>query len=385
MKLHNYQTFFYCLLLLILSARSFAELSDNNIQDHIVTFSPGIYIGDDFQLCLGVRLSAEILLTSPECVRLISKQYNADITVDVLNRQKRPQGKVRLLGRTESKKGLLGIDAQNEGQKIHRTYPALRHRPLDILTAVEGVYLRPVDAAIQTVPSIVNHQRSDTHHYYTLNSRDPLPAGSPMVHEGKIVCVVSADGTCRAPVMDKKTLSRIKVDCRSLLPDFYFYSGCVNRTITHCSYDLGSVDGKGTCINSQSQENCQFTTSESYSTESIAFTDSITCPSCSADFFGDTEEPYPSDICKPSMCIKGCISQSRSNNNTEKTNALRLQNNTMSFKVMESCSQCLSEEQQMFNSCSQICQSGMSYPACKACFRAVQEKEKECQQICSGN
>ncbi|WP_252180406.1 hypothetical protein [Endozoicomonas sp. 4G] len=385
MKLHKYQTFFYCLLLLFLSARSFAGLTGNNIQDHIVTFSPSIYVGDDYRLCFGVRLSAEIVLTSTECARLISKRHNADVTVNVLNWQKRPQGKVRLLGIAESKKGLLGIAAQNEGQKTHLTYPALHHRPLARLTAVEGVYVRLVDAAIQTVPSIVNHQRSDTNHYYTLNSRDPLPAGAPIVHEGKIVCVVSADGTCRAPVMDAQTLSRINVDCRSYLPHFYFYSGCVNRTITHCSYDLGSVDGKGTCINSQTKENCTFTTSESYSTESIAYTDSITCPSCSADFFGDTEEPYPSDICKPAMCIEGCISQSHSKNNTEKANTLRLQNNTMSLKVMESCSQCLSEEQQMFNSCSQICQSGLSYKACEACSRAVQEQEKECQQICSGH
>ena len=384
MKLHIVKTFFCCLLLLILSARSLAELTGNNIQDHIVTFSPSLYVGDDYQLCFGVRLSAEILLTSAECARLVSKQYNADVTVDVLNRQKWPQGKVRLLGRTESEKGLLGIDAQ-EGQKTHLTYPALHRKPLAKLNAVRGFYWQPVDAAVQAVPSIINHQKSDSSHHYTLNSRDPLPAGSPIVHEGKIVCVVSADGTCRAPVMDTKTLSRAKVDCHFVLPDVYFYSGCVNRTITQCSYDLGSVHGQGTCINSQTKENCQFTSGRTYSPESVLVSDSITCPSCSADYSADTDDPNPSSTCKPSLCMKGCFSQSHLNNLAEWVNALRLQKNAENPKAMESCNQCLSEEQQMYSNCSQICQSGASYQACKACSQAVQEKESECQQICNGN
>eukprot|EP00467_Chlorarachnion_reptans_P020931 CAMPEP_0114516644 /NCGR_PEP_ID=MMETSP0109-20121206/17441_1 /TAXON_ID=29199 /ORGANISM="Chlorarachnion reptans, Strain CCCM449" /LENGTH=161 /DNA_ID=CAMNT_0001697053 /DNA_START=235 /DNA_END=720 /DNA_ORIENTATION=+ len=49
--------------------------------------------------------------------------------------------------------------------------------------------------------------------------------------------------------------------------------------------------------------------------------------------------------------------------------------------AQESCSQCLDEEQEMFETCEQVCQMG-SYSACKACSDAVDKKDAECKQLC---
>jgi len=55
--------------------------------------------------------------------------------------------------------------------------------------------------------------------------------------------------------------------------------------------------------------------------------------------------------------------------------------NTSGILAKESCSQCLDEEEEMFETCEQICQMG-SYSACKSCSDAVDRKDAYCKQLC---
>ena len=261
MKQYLFQTFFCFLLLLLSVGRCIAGPTDNSIREHIVTFSPDIYAGADFQPCLGIQINPEILLTTSECTRAITAQLNNGVTINALNSARKPIGQIRQLSKMESDKGFLGLNSYDRSFKQHRkSFPALHNRPLANLNYVKGFHLPSTEPYAQAVPLVIIHHKSDDHHRYLLQIPVTLPPGAPVEHQGKVVCLVASDGTCRAPVVNEQT-------------------------------------------------------------------------------FG---------------------------------------------KAQESCSQCMAEEQQMYNTCSQICQSGTSYQACKACSQAVQEKESECQQICGG-
>lgn len=357
--------------------------SYDSIHRNIVTFTPDIYTGVNYQPCLGVRLSSGVLLTSAECILSIKSHLNIGTAVEALNSARVLIGKIKPLSRLASEKGILGLDFSERSFKASPSYPALHNRPLASMKYAQGFHLPPA-APPQTVQLIITRYKSDRNHHYILNSREPLPPGAPIAYSGKIVCIVAADGACRAPVIDEIALSRVKEDCHDLLPNFYYYSGCVNRTITDCHYNMGSVNGKGTCINSITGESCQFTTDEIYLPESNTYEDGITCPSCSAYYSANTNYfPPPSSTCEPVMCIKGCDQDNSYSNNILNLKPVPvLQKNAE--KARESCTQCLAEEQQIYSNCLQICQRGAPYQACKACSQAVQEKEKECQQICGG-
>ena len=260
MKQHMFQPLLWFLLLLFAAARCFAEQSSNNLEEHIITFSPDIYVSSDYQPCLGVQVNAEILLTSTECTRAITAQLNNGVTIEALNSSRLPIGQIRQLSRMESDKGFLGLYSRKEGHKVGQAYPAFHSDPLASLKYAKGFHLPLTESGTQAVPVIIIHHKSDDHHRYLLKTSVSLPPGAPVGRQGKIVCLVASDGTCRAPVINKSTL----------------------------------------------------------------------------------------------------------------------------VSLQESCSQCMAEEQQMYNTCSQICQSTISYQACKACSRGVQEKENECQQICGG-
>ena len=196
-----------------------------------------------------------------------------------------------------------------------------------------------------------------------------------------MVCTAGADQTCKAPVIDKKQLERVKLDCKDFYPDLV-YSGCVNRTVTSCSSNLWETKSSGTCINSKSGESCSFSSDLQHATGTTISDESVACPSCSASFHEDlfyNDPPSISNTCKPASCIEGCSSS----HHTTKLHERKEENGQQSpGRMQESCSQCLAEEQQMFNNCQQICQAGFSYQACKSCSEAVTREEAYCKSIC---
>ena len=384
MKKRLLKFFFNCLWALLYASHSYAEPPDDFISAHLVTFFPPIQ-GDNHYPCQGIRVRPSVLFTSNACVSLISEQLNAGTPIEALDLHKAPLGKVKLLSGIDGEKGFLGLDTSKAYMNPGQRYPALHHKPLSRLSPAKAFYQSLSDGEIQKVVMVMLiYHKSDSQHHYIINVNEPLPTGAPIIHNGKVVCTVAPDGTCKAPVTDESTPDKIKQDCHDSLPGIYFYPGCVNRTITSCSEDLWELRGKGTCINSMSGETCTFSTDQQHDSETLIYGEDIACPSCSASYFEDIhykDRPVITNTCTPEMCIKGCDSDSRSSAVTELINAMV--SASSGKKAQESCDQCLAQEQQMFNNCLQICQAGFSYQACKDCSEAVTREGAYCQSICN--
>lgn len=90
--------------------------------------------------------------------------------------------------------------------------------------------------------------------------------------------------------------------CKELLTAG-FILGCENRVITGCEGGVNSgggiADGSGTCTNSMSGESCTFQTEVDGS--DATFSDSVTCPTCSA-----TTDSSAFTQCNPEGCMGGC-------------------------------------------------------------------------------
>ena len=213
MKKYLFTIFSSCLAALLCINQSHAEPANDFISEHLVTFSPPILEGNNHHPCHGIRVSSKILLTSEECVHLISKQIGSGIPVEVLSK-KTPFGKARLLTSAESKKGLLGLDAQKVFTRSEQSYPGLENRVSERLKPAKAFYQPLPEDEIQVVPLILIYHRTDSHHHYIVNASEVLPAGTPVVHDGKVACTVGPDQTCQAPVFDKKRLERVKFDCK---------------------------------------------------------------------------------------------------------------------------------------------------------------------------
>ena len=375
MKKYLFPIFSSCLAALLCINQSHAEPANDFISEHLVTFSPPILEGNNHYPCHGIRVSSKVLLTSDECARLISDQIGSGVSVKVLSKQRQPFGEVRLLTHAESKIGLLGLNTQKVLTKSEQPYPTLEHNISGRLKPAKAFYQPLSGDGIQVVPLILIYHRTDTHHHYIVNASETLPAGTPVVHDGKVVCTAGPDQTCKSPVFDKKRLERVKLDCKDIYPDLV-YSGCVNRTVTSCSSNLWETKSSGTCINSKSGETCLFSSDLQHATGTTISDESVTCPSCRASFHEDlfyNDPPSISNTCKPISCVEGCSSSAE----------FKGQNNQQNpGKVQESCNQCLAQEQQMFNNCQQICQAGFSYQACKSCSEAVDREEAYCKSIC---
>lgn len=374
---------FCCLpALLIYPGYSVARQTYGDIHKSIVSFSPTVQTTGEHHSCQGVRVSTNTIFTTGECTREVSHLIGSGTPVEVHTSTGFPLGHIRLPSPKKSMLGILGVDSHGAPVETDPHYSSLHDKPLAGIWLAQAFFVPAAGSIVQTVPVMMFYHKSDHNHHYTFNTHQPLPPGAPVAHQGKVICTVSPDGTCRAPVIKENSPDR-KQDCHERLPGIYYYPGCMNRTITSCSEDLWDLQGKGTCINSMSGEACYFSTGEEYDSETIIYNESITCPSCNASFFEDIykgDPPVIDNTCTPQMCMKGCDSDSRSEAIQDLIDAMALSKSARTEQ--ESCAQCMAQEQQMFNNCQQICEAGFSYQACKDCSEAVTRQEAYCQSIC---
>ena len=383
MKRLSLKILFGCIpALLLYSGHSAARQAYGNIHSHIVSFSPTVQTTGESYACQGVRVNPDTILTTTGCISDVSASINSGTPVKVHTGTGAFLGHIRLPSEKKSLQGFLGVDTQGSPVETAHNYPQVHGQPLTGIRLAQAAYAPVSGRTVQTIPVMIIYYKSDDNHHYTFNTHRPLPPGAPVTHQGKVVCTVAPDGTCRAPVTDESTPDKIKQDCHDSLPGIYFYPGCVNRTITSCSENLWELRGKGTCINSMSGETCEFSTDQKHG-ETLIYGEDIACPSCNANYFEGIHdgEHHSSNTCTPEMCMKGCDSDSRSDAMSELINAMV--SASSGRKAQESCDQCLAQEQQMFNNCLQICQAGFSYQACKDCSEAVTREEAYCQSICN--
>ena len=330
MKMRLLRFFLSCLWALLYPGHSYAESPDDFIYEHLVTFSPPISEGDNHYPCQGIRVRPSILFTSNNCVHLITKQLLAGKPIEALDIHRIPLGKVKLFPNMDEKKGFLGLDTSKAYVNPDQRYPVLHDKPLRQLSPAKAFYQPLSDGEIQQVVMVMLiYHKSDSHHHYIINANEPLPAGAPIVHNGKVVCTVTPGAGCKAPVLlDKGITGKINQDCHDSLPEIYFFPGCVNRTITSCSENVigfAELTGQGTCINSMSGETCTFSTDQQHHSDKQIYSESITCPSCNANYFNDGAGHH-SNTCTPKMCMKGCTSESRSDAMSELINAMHPEN-----------------------------------------------------------
>ena len=185
MKRHIFQSFFWFLFLMFSSGHPFAEPTWNAIQEYIVTFTPDIYVGTNYQPCQGVQVSSEILLTGIECTLAISAQLDKEVIIEALNSTRISVGQIRQLSINESNKGFLRLVPRERNVMGSQPYPALHNRPPASLKYAQGFHLPLTESTARIVPLIIVHHQSNDYHHYHLKTPVSLPPGPPSLIKAK--------------------------------------------------------------------------------------------------------------------------------------------------------------------------------------------------------
>ena len=145
---------------------------------------------------------------------------------------------------------------------------------------------------------------------------DDLPDGAVVEVKGRLLCMVSG-GRCLTKRAFTRTFQGLADDCQSIAKGLSFFN-CGKRSVATCSDQIYGQSASGTCINPETHEKCNFTST--YTTD-IAHNqgwgayDRIDCNSCGAthqdsDWGGN---PSTSTDCTPTDCIGGCPGRNQGN------------------------------------------------------------------------
>ncbi|WP_422133858.1 hypothetical protein [Endozoicomonas sp. ALD040] len=316
MRLHNYKTFFYCLLLLILSAQSFAEENtQGNAFENLVYFQPRIYIAEKAQPCIGVRVSKKHIFTSPSCAKQILALFMQAVDINVLSPGSVKLGHIQTSHNRSATAGLLSIDLYADN---------LPYQPpvLSTVNVTNGIeltayYMQQGDEEMNVTKHYFifdSQQNSGVQTMIKLPSDISIPDGAPVRLRNQLFCVVVSDTCIRSSYLLNASAKDYDPGCPRANDTYYFH--CRERGMYNCSEvispeGVAGLDVNGSCVNPKSKEQCTFNSSYAFNSDEMDYErkgDFITCKSCSAQYTWSNSSLTGSKsvICRPKGCMPGC-------------------------------------------------------------------------------